>query len=289
MMTTLTIPQTDAARGVAQHSEAARDQAERRAEAMAPASMPAEVRVFDAVCGDIERLEDLLALHAEHFPRQAGSAERLRRNALSDAESCPRFRAHQYLAEVDGQPAGLICFSYSPHHDMGLMESLAVRADYRRQIVDGCRLSGWLIRQAVAQLRRDAARAMRPMPACLCAEVAPERLVGRFREMGFIDFPVAYRAPEIEDARDAGNPARMSAARFEPRHLGAFPVDPGLSRLQAPAWVTPRLILSAMLMVYLDYYRLPDTHPAVRQALRSVHDLYPQEAARQAPRPSAFP
>jgi hypothetical protein len=238
-------------------------------------------QVCDVIDGDTTRLDDLIALFVEHFPRRAASAEQLRRNALAEDE-CPRFRAHQYLVDVGGQPAGMICFCYSPHHDMGLLEWLAVRADRRSQIVDGCRLPEWLIRQAVAQLRRDAARAMRPMPACLCAEVEPAPLVRRFCEFGFIEFPVAYRAPVFDGPRDASGPIRQPATRFEPRHLGAFPADPNLALLKTPAWVTPRLVVDAMLMVCLDYYRLSDTHPAVRQALLSIRDLHPRDAARRA-------
>ena len=66
--------------------------------------------VHEVTGGNTARLDDLVTVFVELFPQYAHRQFRLRDKAYRPANADPLFIEHQWLAEVDGQAAGMITF-----------------------------------------------------------------------------------------------------------------------------------------------------------------------------------
>ena len=231
------------------------------------------VILHDLVGGNVARLDALLAVFAECFPQYAASAPRLAQKAQRPADAPPRFIAHQWLAEVDGQAAGMFSFKYAPGRDLGLAIYLAVRPAWRSLPTlagtsqgSGLPLSTWLIQSGLRQLTADAAAAGRPVPAGIFFEVEPDRLVARYREFGFVELPVKYFEPRYAQPRTGpSEPTDAGQVAFQRTHFGFFPTGGAPDNLAGPGVVT-----NAVLAFMVDHYGLPETHWAVARALASI-------------------
>lgn len=229
------------------------------------------VILHDIVGGNVARLDALLALFAECFPQYATTAPRLAQKAQGPADANPHFVAHQWLADVDGEAAGMFSFKYAPARDLGLAVYLAVRPAWRSRHVAGLPLSAWLIRSGLRQLAADATAAGRPVPAGIFFEVEPARLVARYREFGFVELPVEYYEPRYAQPRTGpGEPTDAGQVAFQRTHFGVFPTG------GAPDNATdPIAVKSAVLAFMADHYGLPETHWAVARALASMtHSVF---------------
>ena len=228
--------------------------------------MPMNIILHDLVGGNVARLDALLAVFAECFPQYAAAAPRLAQKAQQPADANPHFIAHQWLAEVDGQAAGMFSFKYAPGRDLGVAIYLAVRPAWRSLPVTGLPLSAWLIGAGRRQLGADAAAAGRPVPAGIFFEVEPVRLVARYREFGFVELPVEYYEPRYTQPRmGPGEPTDTRQVAFQRTHFGVFPTD---SASDAPTGAG--IVTSAVLAFMADHYGLPETHWAVARALASI-------------------
>jgi GNAT superfamily N-acetyltransferase len=224
------------------------------------------VILHDLVGGNVARLDALLAIFAECFPQYAAVAPRLAQKALRPASANPHFIAHQWLAEVDGQAAGMFSFKYAPGRDLGLAIYLAVRPAWRSLCMDGLPLSAWLIQSGLRQLTADAAAAGRLVPAGFFFEVEPDRLVARYREFGFVELPVEYYEPHYAQPRSGpSEPTDADRVAFRRTHFGVFPVGGAPDNPTGPGVVT-RAVLAFM----VDHYGLPETHWAVARAVASI-------------------
>jgi GNAT superfamily N-acetyltransferase len=222
--------------------------------------------LHDLVGGNVAHLDALLAVFAECFPRYAAAAPRLAQKARRPANANPHFLAHQWLAEVDGQAAGMFSFKYAPGRDIGLAVYLAVRPVWRSLQADGLPLSAWLIQSGQRQLGADAVAAGRPVPAGLFFEVEPDRLVARYRKFGFVELPVEYYEPHY--ARPRAGPSETTdgdQVSFIRTHFGVFPIAGAPDNPTGPGVVT-----NAVLAFMVDHYGLPKTHWAVAGAVASI-------------------
>ena len=228
--------------------------------------MPMDIILHDLIGGNVARLDALMAIFAECFPQYAAAAPRLAQKAHRPADANSHFIAHQWLAEVDGQAAGMFSFKYAPGRDLGLAVYLAVRPAWRSLHVDSLPLSAWLIQSGLRQLAADAAAAERPMPAGLFFEVEPDRLVARYREFGFVELPVEYYEPRYAQPRTGpGEPTDAGQVIFQRTHFGVFPSDGAPDNPTGPGVVT-----SAVLAFMVDHYGLPETHWVVARAVAST-------------------
>jgi hypothetical protein len=224
------------------------------------------VILHDLIGGNVARLDSLLAIFAECFPQYAAAAPRLAQKAHRPADANPHFIAHQWLAEVGDQAAGMFSFKYAPGRDLGLAVYLAVRLSWRSLCVDGLQLSTWLIQSGLRQLEADAAAVGRPVPAGLFFEVEPDRLVARYREFGFVELPVEYNEPRYTQPRAGpSEPTDGDQVSFQRTHFGVFPIGGAADNPTGPGVVT-----NAVLAFMVDHYGLPETHWAVLRALTSL-------------------
>lgn len=222
--------------------------------------------------GDLTHFQDLADILTEMMPQYAHYLGRIQ----AIAQHAPDFEAglvhRQWLARIDGQPAGIIVFKYVLARDCGLGLDFAILPNYRAtEFANGRRLAHLLIELCLAQLTADAARHGRATPMGLVVEVEPEnghrdpqgKLLKQYRKYGFVDLAVQYVEPPfiVQGSEDE---ARLADYPFYPMRLGIFP-NVAAEQIHAPA--TLRHLVQAFLV---DHYHLPPTHWAVQQALDSV-------------------
>lgn len=209
------------------------------------------VQLYDLIGGNTEKLDAFLRLFRETFPQYAQTAPRLAEKAARPANANPRFIAHQWLLEIDGVPAGLCSFKYSPFRHLGMVVFISVAPQFRHEQLDGKRISEWLIANCTEQIRQDARRLGRPAPDGLVLEVEPPRLVERYRQFGFVTLPVDYWEPIFLQPRQGSAPTDLDRVSFQPRFLGAFPIGVSSSALLTRAF-QERVIA----MLACDHYQI---------------------------------
>ena len=210
------------------------------------------VQLYDLTCGNTGKVDNLLRLFHDTFPQYAQIAPRLAQKAALPANANPHFIAHQWLLEIDQVSAGLCSFKYSPVRNLGLVVFISVAECFRHEKLEGKRISEYLIQHCIEQIRQDAHSMGRPDPDGLVLEVEPPRLVERYRQFGFITLPVDYREPIFRQARQGNHgPDDLSQVKFEPRFLGAFPIDVSPAALYKHAFVE-RVIA----MLACDHYQI---------------------------------
>lgn len=210
------------------------------------------LQLHDLVGGNTAKIDELLTLFRKTFPQYAQTAPRLVQKAALPANANPHFVAHQWLLEIDQQPAGLCSFKYNPARGLGLVVFISVAEEFRKVLLEGKRVSEWLIDSCIAQICQDARSLGRPAPDGLVLEVEPPRLVERYCQFGFVRLPVNYREPIFSQARQGNcGPDNLNQVSFEPRFLGAFPIGVQPEALRTRAF-TERVIT----MLALDHYQI---------------------------------
>ncbi|MBN1812134.1 MAG: hypothetical protein JXA14_09890 [Anaerolineae bacterium] len=227
------------------------------------------ISIHDIIGGNVERLDALLDIFVDLFPRYAHTLPRLHHKGQSPADANPRFIAHQWLVDIDHQAAGMVSFKYSPDRNLGLTVYIGIRPAYRQIRVKSSRLSEWLIASSIDQLQTDARATGRPTPTGMFLEVEPPRLVARYCEFGFIELPVEYFEPRFRQPRVGfGCPDDLSQVDFCRTHLGGFPLQ---SDISDPT--DPTMLADVILAFMVDHYGLPIEHWAVQRALHSIQAL----------------
>jgi hypothetical protein len=220
------------------------------------------VLIEDVVNGQTSRLEDLLRLFIDMFPQYAAVTERIKIKANLPVDSNPNFIAHQWLVDVDGNPAALNSFKFSLTRGLGLTVFIAIRPEYRSLVIDGHRFSEWLIQTSIKQIQMDAQNCGQQLPSGLCLEVEPAHLAAHYRTFGFIDFPLEYYEPLFVKARQGFASSELHDMHFERRYLGYFPA----SNLGKQS-ITPQLLTRVIMMYYKDHYGINEEHPIFQKLL----------------------
>jgi GNAT superfamily N-acetyltransferase len=224
--------------------------------------------------GDLTHFQELGDILTEMMPQYAHYLGRIHAIAQHPPDFEPGFVHRQWLARLNGQPAGIIVFKSVLARGCGLGLDFAILPPYRTlELSGGRRLAKFLLEMCLRQLTADADAHGRPHPMGLLVEVEPEnghrdpqgRLLQQYRKYGFVDLTVHYVEPPFI-VQSADDEARLTAGSFHPMRLGIFP-NTGITadHLHQPA--TLRHLVQAFLV---DHYRLPPTHWAVQQALDSV-------------------
>lgn len=225
------------------------------------------LRIHDVVDGNTTYLDVYLKIYTDYLPHYARYLPVMRQRAKKRVNVQALERWHQWLVMYESRPAAMIGFLYNRVRNLGILMDFAVIEDFREVDFPGRgRFAGKLLYLAMEQLKKDAAEIGNPVPLCMIAEVEHERLVERYLEYGFIEFPVEYYEPpgtpelagliQLWDFEQVG---------YRPLHLGAFPI-PGSGFHSTGAWVVD-LILRALLE---DHYRLPENHWLREQVLSSI-------------------
>ena len=239
---------------------------------MRPIEIPGtDVTIHDVTQGNVERLEALLDLFVEAFPRYTRYLPIMRERAIRlPADADPRFVEHQWLAEVGTQAAGFTVFKYVPGRNCGLCMAIGVRPAYRLLSAGRYRrLSELLLKSSLEQLQADALTAGRPAPVGMVLEVEEPKLVARFREYGLVELPVDYREPPFLHGRQAlADASELEAMGFQPMQLGIYPIGGESFNPSDPA-----MLANLIYALLVDHYRLPEEHWAVRRSLDSIQRL----------------
>ncbi len=225
------------------------------------------VRIWSVLGSDDRaRIENLLRLYARLFPQYAHYVPRMRRRAEYGDQRRTGHVVHYWLAEVDGQPAGLRTFRYVRQRHIGLAHALAVDPAYRAVEVRGTRLSMFLAAACLEQIAADA-QSFGDAPALgIANEVESPRLMEHYKHYGVVELPVRYVEP-IFAPEDGGisRAQELERIQFAPMALGFLP-DPALE-IRA---YSSEVISDVALAFLVDHYGLPGGHPRVQAVLDSI-------------------
>jgi hypothetical protein len=216
--------------------------------------------------GDEERIEAMLGLYQTLFPQYQHYVERMRRRAQYPNEHRKNSVVHYWLIEVDGKPVGLRTFRYVRHRQCGLAHALAIHPDFRNVLVEGKKLSVFVINECLNQIIRDAKESGDPPVLGMVNEVEADRLMEHYERNGLIQLPVQYVEPIFSVATHSMNrEEELSQIRFSPMHMGFLP-NPEIT-IEA---FTKEMITDFVLAFLVDHYGLPETHSVVLETLNSI-------------------
>jgi GNAT superfamily N-acetyltransferase len=173
---------------------------------------------------------------------------------------------HYWLAEVDGQPAALRTFRYVRGRHCGLAHALAVDPDYREAMVNGQRLSIYIVRACLEQVIADAKRLGDTPPLGMVNEVAYSALMDHYVRNGLTQLPVKYEEPIFPPSQEGlTREEEIAQIHFSPMHLGFLP-NPALGAIE----YTCPMLEDFALAFLVDHYGLPGDHPKVQEILQSI-------------------
>jgi hypothetical protein len=215
--------------------------------------------------GSADDLAALLAIHAELFPQYVYYQPYMRQRAPQPPDANPPLVEHWWLIKVDGEPAGVRFFNYSPQRDCGLGLAVGILPAYRRLSVNGYgRLSEAVLFETLAHLRLDAQATSRPEPVGMVSEIE-EYIWPRCLDYGYVRLSVDYEEPSfVHNALVAETPD----VTFRPIGLGCLPTRPDTFDPAAPA-----MLANVVRAFLVDHYGLPDDHEAVQRALNSIEPI----------------
>lgn len=210
------------------------------------------LRVLDVVDpAPVERLHQLQAIHAEHFPDYLHVLDELEHDWRAGSDD-PAVVVHQLLLLHDDDPVGEFVVHTNLRRGIVLRHYLAVRERARPLLHPG-----WVTHlvSAVADLgQRDTAAAGVPLLA-MTSEVQERHLAG-WRRLGHRPLEIGYAEPRWGKGwREHGAPQLL-------------PITPVVLLLhdgqERPFGEVALAGVSAFL---LDHYRLPSDHPQVAEIL----------------------
>jgi hypothetical protein len=227
-----------------------------------------KLTIDDLTTGNVEHLSDLERLFADLFPQYQSYISLIRQRAYAPANQDQRYVTHQWLARVDGQPAGLSLFDYVPGRLCGTCLYLAVAPRYREYETGPYhRLAEWLLKSSVERLQMDARQMGQPDPVGLVLEVETPKLLTRYGDYGFIELPIAYYEPGFEGGyvSSLNDPNRLDNLSFIKATLGIMPTSQQSVDLNNPA-----ILRNLALAFLVEFYGLPEDHWLTKNILRSI-------------------
>ncbi len=226
-----------------------------------------DVRIWELIgSNDPARLEAMFDLYARLFPQYAHYVPRMRRRAAFDEEHRAGHVVHYWLVEINGRPAGIRTFRYVRERHCGIAIALAVDPAFREMVVEGQRLSLFLIHACLEQIVEDAQRLGDRPPFGMVNEVEYPRLMDHYKHYGILELPVKYVEP-VFPPEDEGRSRveELKMVDFLPTSLGFLP-NPALNGRAYNIEEVPHFALAFL----VDHYGLPAEHPQVQAALDSI-------------------
>src|SRR5689334_16658761 len=226
-----------------------------------------DVAVYDLLgSGDTDRIEKMLGLYAKLFPQYQHYVPRMRRRAQFGNEHRPGHIVHYWLIEVNGQPAGLRTFRYVRDRRCGLAHALAVDPAFRDVMVDGRRLSVFIIYECLAQVIEDAHERGDPPIFGMVNEVEPDRLMEHYIRNGLVQLPLKYVEPIFPpELEGRSRLEELAITRFSYMHMGFLP-NPEIKIDK----YNRKLITDFVKAFLVDHYGLPEDHPAVLDVIQTI-------------------
>jgi GNAT superfamily N-acetyltransferase len=216
--------------------------------------------------GDEQRIESMLGLYQMLFPQYQHYVERMKRRAQYPNEHRENNSVHYWLIEMDGKPVGLRTFRYVRHRHCGLAHALAIHPDFREQVVDGKKLSVFIIYECLHQIIRDAKENGDIPVLGMVNEVETSRLMEHYERNGLIQLPLKYVEPIFSpEALGKSREEELAMIKFSPMHMGFLPNPEIMIEKYTKAMIT-----DFVLAFLVDHYGLPETHPVVLETLNSI-------------------
>ena len=217
--------------------------------------------------GDAMKTEAMFELYQKLFPQYQHYIPRMRRRVKFENENRAGHVLHYWLVEVDGRPAGLRTFRYVRGRRCGLAHSLAVAPEFRDIMIEGARLSVFIIYECLAQIVRDA-HDKGDLPVFgIVNEVEPERLMEHYIRKGLVQLPLKYVEPIFPpEAQGRSRLEELAITRFSPMHMGFLP-NPELKVER----YTHEMIADFVKAFLVDHYGLPEDHPAVLEVIETIN------------------
>ena len=205
-------------------------------------------------------LEELSAIHLQHFGDAYGEATLDFRNAWEGASSDPKIIEHQWLLHLDGVPCGELVFSVNLSRRMVDRHFTSVRKEFRPQMPED-----WIpfTTQAVAGWCLSEAGSAGVDLLGMMSEIAPKHVAG-WRRLGLFQPDIGYMEPVH------GNYWRQFGdLEFTPMVANILPFPAG--REAGLAVIAEAGVRSFL----LDYYDVPDDNKTFGQIVDHCRDLPP--------------
>ena len=219
--------------------------------------------VHDVRGADASLIEEYLAIHGELLPEYARYAPVMRLRAENPADESTLEKWHQWLLKLGGRPVGMIEFLYNRKRNAGILLDFAIHGKVRDVHFQGfSRLAGLVLSLATRQLTLDAGESGHSAPLGMIAEVEHARLVEKYKEYGFLKFPIEYFEPPFTPALSdmlAGED-NFDTIGYKEMYLGVFQI-PGHSLDPND----PQLLKTVLLTLWEDHYCLPADHWLLRK------------------------
>ncbi len=238
----------------------------------APPQQARLVRAVGAVCiydvldsADQQRIDALLKIYADLFPQYAHYTARMQQRVYKPAENAAGHVVHYWLVEVNQQAAGIRTFRYIPSRRCGIAHALAVYPEFRHKMVNGMRLSHFIIVSCLEQIIEDAKQRGLPAPCGMVNEVDYPNLMKHYEMMGIHRLNIDYKEPIFSKNG-------THEIEFHPMFLGLLP-NP-----EANCDFADKSVISNFALAYLvDHYGLNEDNQDVQKILQSVNDLHGDE------------
>lgn len=237
--------------------------------------MPAELihegsqlTIFEILgSGDKERIESLLALYSQLFPKYAHYVNRMQRRSSAPPDAREGHIAHYWLIEYERQPIGMATFRYIHKRNCGAGIAFGIVPETRSIRVKDERLSKYVISIILRQLAEDCEKLSSSDYWGLITEVEHPELMGHYKRMGMYELPIKYYEPIFPSENGKLPRDELDLIKFIPVILGITP-NP-----KVPFQNYDSEILCDFAAAFLiDHYGLPENHEIVRSVLESIYD-----------------
>ena len=216
--------------------------------------------------GDETKIETMLSLYAELFPEYQHYVPRMRRRAAFASDARPGHIAHYWLIEVDDKPVGMSTFRYIYARNCALGVSFGLQPAARPLVIEGARLSAFVISRIMEQLVLDAKSMNAKTFHGLVTEVEHVDLMNHYKRMGTVELPIKYFEPVFPAGLNGySKEDELSLVKFIPVLLGVI-VNPESGRRNFDRHAMKDFALAFL----LDHYGLPEDHPKVQSVIQSI-------------------
>ena len=224
--------------------------------------------IHDLIGGNFHYIDEYLAIYEELFPQYFHYAPVMRRRAENPVNESANEKWHQWLLIIRDRPVGIIGFLYNKKKNSGVLLDFAIKPEARNiQYKEYQRFAELCLNLAMQQLICDAQVDDHHAPLCMIAEVEYASLVKKYKEYGYVEFPIEYFEPPctpdlLEVLNGAQNFDKMEYQRM---YEGAFqipghPFDPD----------APGIIKTILFTLLEDHYHLPTDHWLVQKMLQEI-------------------
>lgn len=216
--------------------------------------------------GDVERIEAMLVLYSQLFPEYKHYTARMRRRAALPVDARPGHIAHYWLIEVDGKPAGMTTFRFIYRRNCGLGVSVGLDRSVRSVMVEGERLSSFIMAETLRQFARDKKSMGGTDLLGMVTEVEHRELMEHYKQFGMLELPVDYFEPIF--APNGHHPEEPTEpASYKPVILGFMP-----SPEASMDWYDCTTLTDFALAFLVDHYGLSEDNRIVNTVVESIHN-----------------